>query len=75
MPEETHNLLDCPWCFVTAISHSLRILGYFKNLPKDEIPPKNIWLDDEGLKKWFDGVDRARAGEGAYKHKEVIEVG
>jgi len=75
MPKGTSHLVDCPWRFVTALSHAMRILSYFKNLPKDEIPPKNIWLDDEKLTKWFKGIDKARKGEGAYKHKEVIEVG
>lgn len=35
------------------------ILGWFENLPKDEIPPRNLWWSGELLDQWFEDV-RAR---------------
>lgn len=36
------------------------ILGWFENLPKDEIPPRNIWWSGDLLDTWFEDVERRR---------------
>lgn len=35
-------------------------ISYDEVLPKDEQPPKRIWLDTDQLKDWFEEVDRRR---------------
>lgn len=35
----------------------------FEELPKDERPPKNIWLDGKKLEEWFKAVDDKRKRE------------
>lgn len=32
----------------------------FDELPKDERPPKRIWLDGDSLREWFADVERKR---------------
>lgn len=34
----------------------------FEELPRDEQPPRRIWLDQEQLRGWFDDVERRRDG-------------
>ena len=43
-----------------AIEQGLTILGWFENLPKDEIPPEQIWEDSEGLEEWWGSVTAKR---------------
>lgn len=36
------------------------MLSWHENLPKDEIPPRNVWWSGELLDEWFEGVERRR---------------
>ena len=41
------------------MSAALVVLGYME-LPKDEVPPEEIWGHDERLQEWFKAVEKAR---------------
>lgn len=36
------------------------VLGWYSNLPKDELPPRNIWWSGELLDSWFEDVEKRR---------------
>lgn len=41
------------------------VLGWYENLPKEEIPPHWMWPFDKELEAWFKRVDEKRkAGRG-----------
>lgn len=52
-------------------------ISYDEVLPKDEQPPKRIWLDTTKLKDWFEEVDRKREakikGEGSNEIEGPVE--
>lgn len=56
------DIRSCPWYLAHAISHAVTVLGYFE-LPEDDQPPREIWLDHEALSQHFDEV------KGRYKSK------
>lgn len=39
-----------------AIEQALTILGWYENLPSDEVPPEYLWEDNEGLEQWWEEV-------------------
>ena len=41
------------------------VLGYFEMPDEDEIPPQEMWGDDESLMRWFEDVKVRRANPGA----------
>lgn len=50
---------DCPHPLFAAIRHALVILSW-EELPREERPPKRIWLDGDALREHFDRVEKAR---------------
>lgn len=36
------------------------VLSWNENLPKDEVPPRNIWWSGKMLDDWFRDVERRR---------------
>lgn len=59
LPDGFDDVRDCPHVFFEAIRTALMVLA-FDELPKDERPPKRIWLDGEQLTGWFKDVERKR---------------
>jgi hypothetical protein len=59
LPEGFVDLRDCPHLFFEALRTAMVVLS-FDELPKDERPPKHIWLDGEKLTAWFKDVERKR---------------
>lgn len=58
-PPEIENLADLPYNIHDAIRMGLAFLSY-EELPKDEQPPRRIWLDADRMKAWWDEVERKR---------------
>lgn len=36
------------------------VLGWFENLPKDEVPPRHTWWSGDLLDAWFKDVEERR---------------
>lgn len=36
------------------------VLSWHENLPKDEVPPRNLWWSGDLLDNWFEDVERRR---------------
>jgi len=45
------------------------VLGYFEMPDEDEIPPQEMWGDDDSLMKWFEDVKVRRANPGERMEK------
>lgn len=60
--------MDAPNQMVQAINLALAVISWFENLPKDELPPRNIWWSEELLDEWFEDV-RERRDKGASGRK------
>ncbi|KKL16022.1 hypothetical protein LCGC14_2499750 [marine sediment metagenome] len=45
---------------VQAVNHALMVLSWFENLPKDDVPPRNLWWSGDMLDDWFEEVERRR---------------
>lgn len=52
------------------------ILGWYSNLPKEEIPPRNLWWSGKLLDQWFEDVERRRNKKSGKKstYDEADEV-
>lgn len=69
-PEGVANVRDLPYRLFDAIRMALVFIG-FDELPKDERPPRKIWLDEEKLNSWFAEVEAKRKRESEGKHTEM----
>lgn len=54
------TLFTAPHSFVGAIRSAMVFLSWQENLPREEIPPRKIWLDGEALEAWFERVEKLR---------------
>jgi len=45
------------------------VLGYFEIPNEDDIPPQEMWGDDEALIRWFDDVKVRRENPGSSMEK------
>jgi hypothetical protein len=43
-----------------AIEQGLTVLGWYENLPKDDVPAEHLWEDAEGLDLWWKAVEARR---------------
>ena len=59
LPPGVAGLNDCPYTIFDAIRMGALFLGW-DELPKDERPPRSIWLDGEKLEDWFNMVNKRR---------------
>lgn len=59
LPEGIDHVADTPHTLHDAISMGLRWLK-FEELPREEVPPKRIWLDNDKMRDWWAKVERAR---------------
>jgi hypothetical protein len=58
-PPGIDHLADLPHTFHDALMFALMALSW-EELPKEERPPRNIWLDSKALNKHFKAVERVR---------------
>lgn len=59
LPDGFTDLRDVPHTFFEALRTAILILS-FDELPRDERPPRRIWLSGEKLTGWFEDVERKR---------------
>lgn len=38
------------------MTEAFTILGYYEHLTGDDIPPENIWGNDDALEAWFEDI-------------------
>jgi hypothetical protein len=60
-PDECDRATQIPWFLQAAIEHALTILNWFENLPKNEVPPKHVWADPDGLELWWKKIEERRS--------------
>jgi hypothetical protein len=58
-PEGVENIRDLPYRLFEAVRMATIFIG-FDELPKEERPPRRIWLNSEALHQWFEQVERDR---------------
>lgn len=58
-PRGITRLVDLPHTIHSAIRTALFFLSLEK-LPKDEQPPRHIWLNAERMEEWWVGVEQRR---------------
>lgn len=61
-PAGVTHLADVPHTFHDALLFALQALSW-EELPKDERPPRNIWMDGKALVKHFKRVEAKRKAE------------
>lgn len=61
-PPGISDIRDLPATHFDAIRTSLMFLG-FEEMPEDDAPPRNIWLDDEQLTAHFKRLKDRRKRE------------
>lgn len=72
-PDGITSLADLPYPLHEAITLALQFLA-FNELPKDERPPRSIWLVPKELDKHFKAVEKRREekyGGGSGGSKEI----
>ena len=65
---------DVPWYLQVAIEHALTVLNWYENLPKNEVPPKHLWCDPDGLELWWAKMEERRS-EGFPTRPELDDSG
>lgn len=60
MPDWCDGIHDMPYLLFDRLLMARVFISYDEVLPKEEQPPKRIWLDTKKLKVWFEEVDRKR---------------
>lgn len=53
------------------------ILGWYENLPKEEVPPRHIWWSGELIDQWFEDVEKRRkkkTSKGGSTYDDADEV-
>lgn len=65
---------DLPWYFQVAVEHALTVLNWYENLPKNEVPPKHLWGDPDGLELWWAKMEERRS-EGLPARPELSDSG
>lgn len=71
LPDGIDHLADLPHTLFNAIRMAFGFLS-FDELPKDEKPPRKIWLDGDEMKKWWKAVERKRKAK--YGGDDDIDV-
>jgi hypothetical protein len=62
LPDGVDSLYDIPYTIQEAITLALFFLS-FSELPSEEQPPREIWLDADEMNKWWKAVKRKRRRE------------
>jgi len=59
-PPGVDSVAEIHWDLNFAIEHANTIIGWQRNLSKDEMPPRWMWAFADELEIWFDEVELAR---------------
>lgn len=59
-PEGCSSIEEVPIDLIRSVNHAFKILDWFENLMKEEIPPEWMWPIDHELELWFEEVERKR---------------
>lgn len=70
MPDGIDRLEDLPYTYQTHITNALAFLR-FEELPKDEVPDREIWLERDLMKEHFKMVERVREEKYGLKSKDI----
>lgn len=62
------NVLEAGWDLVAAVQAALAVLNWYKNYPKEDVPPEEIWHHEERLEEWFAAVEERR------RHPEMQKI-
>lgn len=60
LPSGIESVDDIQWDLSMAIEHANTIVGWQRNLSKEEMPPRWMWPFPDELSDWFDEVELAR---------------
>lgn len=60
LPSGVTSVDDVPWDLMHAIEHAQGVLGWQKNLSKEEMPPRWMWPFTDELELWFEEVEANR---------------
>ena len=60
-PEGAERISQIPWFLQTAIEHAMTVLNWYENLPKNEVPPRHLWADVDGLDLWWKKIEERRS--------------
>lgn len=66
---------EAPYDLVLTVNHSLRVISWFENLPRDEQPPRHIWWSEKLLDRWFENVEQERGKSSGSKKPTSYEQG
>lgn len=53
---------------MAAVQAALVVLNWYKNYPKEDIPPEEIWHHEERLDEWFEALEERR------RHPEMERI-
>lgn len=59
-PEGCESIEEVPVEVIQAVEHAFKILDWYENMTKDEVPPRWMWTVDHELDLWFEEVERQR---------------
>jgi hypothetical protein len=59
-PSDVNSAKDATADLTIAIQHSQAIIGWQKNLPSDEMPPRWMWPFVDHLNDWFEEISIKR---------------
>jgi hypothetical protein len=59
LPDGIDHLAELPYTLFNAIRSAFNFMR-FDELPKDEVPPRRIWLDGDRMSEWWKGVEARR---------------
>jgi hypothetical protein len=59
-PTGCSSIDQVPVDLVSSIAHALKVLSWYENLPKHEIPPEWMWHLDHELEDWWQEVEYLR---------------
>ena len=51
-----YGIAEYPYTISFALRKRLEIITWYENLPRDKVPPEDIWFDGVELEMWFDNV-------------------
>lgn len=60
-PKGAERISDLPWFLQVAIEHGMSVLNWYENLPKNEVPPRYLWADVDGLELWWKKIEERRS--------------
>lgn len=62
-PEGVTHMWDLPWNFISAFQQASMIIGWQESLSQEEMPPKQIWRDNDKLNEHFKNLRKKWSGK------------